>query len=130
MANIYFNALDQWIEQHVVPHFSVKTQNRKVITDQYLTAVWRWNCNPWEKVLELTKALTPSINMEKLREMLKSEYCKRNRIIYMRWKKVTQHYATLGMPMTFFLVTEVQSSGQANSVHSYVFHRKRFANAS
>lgn len=71
MANIYFNALDQWVEQHVVPHFSVKSGSNKGITDQYLTAVSRWRGNLWEGVLENVKGLTPSVNTIQRREILK-----------------------------------------------------------
>lgn len=71
MANIYFHALDKWMEDVVVPYFSTQDENYKVISERYLNAVSRWKGNPWEEVLEKVKVLTPSINTDKRREMIK-----------------------------------------------------------
>ena len=71
MANIYFHALDKWIEDVVVPHFSVNNSS-KVVSQHYLDAVSRWKGNPWEEVLGKIKALTPGINTENRRLMIKT----------------------------------------------------------
>lgn len=70
MANIYFHALDKWIEDCVVPHFS-SDKGGKVVSSRYLNGVTRWKGNPWEEVLAKVKAITPGINTDKIREMIK-----------------------------------------------------------
>ena len=71
MANIYFHALDKWMEDVVVPRFSARGNSSKVISEEYLNAVSRWKGSPWNEVLKNVKALTPGINTEKRREMIK-----------------------------------------------------------
>ena len=98
MSNIYFHSLDTWIQEELMYQFSQNKQTRTKINPQYLEATDRWTGpdNAWASILSDVKSLTPHVDAQKRRRLLKSV-----RVEEAKAKNIPYYTKTLNNRLTY-----------------------------
>lgn len=71
MANVYFHELDKFMEQVMIPRYTVAKSQGRILSEQYLDATQRWTNNRWEPILKQVAEAIPTVPRRAVREGLR-----------------------------------------------------------
>lgn len=70
LANVYFNPLDHWIKDELIPKYSKNYTTNKTVNKEYSSFTNHWKNNEWTPILKSINELSPNVSSSFRRKTL------------------------------------------------------------